>query len=164
MSDEPGAGSDEMTDSLAELFARNRAWAAKTEDRAPGFFTRLDHQQNPKYLWIGCADSRVPANELVDLMPGEVFVHRNVSNVVAHGDLNCLAVVQFATDVLKVRHIMVVGHSRCGGVTAALEGRRVGLADNWLRYVQDVRDRHADWLDSLDPEVRVDARGALNGV
>ncbi len=164
MSEQDATAAADMTPSLDELFVRNRAWAAKIEGRSPGFFTRLDQQQNPRYLWIGCADSRVPANELVDLLPGEVFVHRNVSNVVAHGDLNCLAVVQFATDVLKVRHIMVVGHSRCGGVTAALEGRRVGLADNWLRYVQDVRDRHADWLDSVDPEVRVDALGELNVV
>jgi carbonic anhydrase len=153
-----------MSDSLDELFARNREWAARTEGRAPGFFTRLVGQQNPQYLWIGCADSRVPANELVDLLPGELFVHRNVANVVAHGDLNCLSVLQFAADVLQVRHVMVVGHSRCGGVAAALEGRRVGLADNWLRYVQDVRERHADWLAGLDPEQRVDALGELNVV
>lgn len=149
-------------DALDDLFARNRAWAAASVERTPGFFTRLVDQQNPQYLWIGCADSRVPANELVDLLPGELFVHRNVANVVAHGDLNCLSVVQFATDVLQVKHIIVVGHSRCGGVSAALEGRRVGLADNWLHYVQDVRDRHADWLSSLDPDQRVDALGELN--
>jgi carbonic anhydrase len=153
-----------MNDSLEELFDRNREWAARTERGAPGFFTRLVGQQTPQYLWIGCADSRVPANELVDLLPGELFVHRNVANVVAHGDLNCLSVVQFATDVLQVKHVIVVGHSRCGGVAAALEGRRVGLADNWLRYVQDVRERHADWLASLDPEQRVDALGELNVV
>ena len=151
-----------MTTSLEELFERNRRWAEATERRAPGFFTRLLAQQAPQYLWIGCADSRVPANELVDLLPGELFVHRNVANVVAHGDLNCLAVIQFAADVLQVRHVIVVGHSRCGGVMAALEGRRVGLADNWLRYVQDVRDRHADWLSGVDEARRVDALGELN--
>ena len=151
-----------MTTGLEELFERNRRWAEGTERRAPGFFTRLVAQQAPQYLWIGCADSRVPANELVDLLPGELFVHRNLANVVAHGDLNCLSVVQFAADVLQVRHIIVVGHSRCGGVTAALEGRRVGLADNWLRYVQDVRDKHADWLATVAPEERVDALGELN--
>ena len=153
-----------MTTHLDELFDRNRRWAVATEQRSPGFFTRLLAQQAPQYLWIGCADSRVPANELVDLLPGELFVHRNVANVVAHGDLNCLTVIQFAADVLQVRHIIVVGHSRCGGVIAALEGRRVGLADNWLRYVQDVRDRHADWLATIAPDVRVDALGELNVV
>ena len=153
-----------MTTGLEELFERNRRWAEGTERRAPGFFTRLVAQQAPEYLWIGCADSRVPANELVDLLPGELFVHRNLANVVAHGDLNCLAVVQFAADVLQVRHIIVVGHSRCAGVMAALEGRRVGLADNWLRYVQDVRDKHADWLATVDAARRVDALGELNVV
>ena len=151
-----------MTTQLDELFGRNRRWAAATEQRSPGFFTRLLSQQAPQYLWIGCADSRVPANELVDLLPGELFVHRNVANVVAHGDLNCLSVIQFAADVLQVRHIIVVGHSRCGGVIAALQGRRIGLADNWLRYVEDVRDRHADWLATIAPEERVDALGELN--
>ena len=153
-----------MTTQLDELFERNRRWAEATEQRTPGFFTRLLAQQAPQYLWIGCADSRVPANELVDLLPGELFVHRNVANVVAHGDLNCLTVIQFAADVLQVRHIIVVGHSRCGGVIAALEGRRVGLADNWLRYVQDVRDRHADWLATVAPDDRIDALGELNVV
>ena len=151
-----------MTTQLDELLDRNRRWAAATEQREPGFFTRLLSQQAPQYLWIGCADSRVPANELVDLLPGELFVHRNVANVVAHGDLNCLSVIQFAADVLQVRHIIVVGHSRCGGVVAALEGRRLGLADNWLRYVEDVRDRHPDWLATVAPEQRVDALGELN--
>ena len=153
-----------MTTQLDELFERNRRWAEATEKRSPGFFTRLLAQQAPQYLWIGCADSRVPANELVDLLPGELFVHRNLANVVAHGDLNCLAVIQFAADVLQVRHIIVVGHSRCGGVIAALEGRRVGLADNWLRYVQDVRDRHSEWLATVDEARRVDALGELNVV
>jgi len=151
-----------MSTDLRELFDRNRHWADKVEKRQPGFFTGLLAQQAPQYLWIGCADSRVPANELVDLQPGELFVHRNVANVVAHGDLNCLSVIQFAADVLQVRHIIVVGHSRCGGVAAALEGRRVGLVDNWLRYVQDVRDRHAELLATIDEERRVDALGELN--
>jgi carbonic anhydrase len=151
-----------MSTHLEELFERNRRWAEATELRSPGFFTRLLAQQAPQYLWIGCADSRVPANELVDLLPGELFVHRNVANVVAHGDLNCLTVVQFATDVLKVGHIIVVGHSRCGGVIAALEGQRVGLADNWIRYVQDVRDKHAEWLASVDASRRADALAELN--
>src|ERR1700760_3535886 len=146
-----------MTVQIDELFERNRRWAADTERRSPGFFTRLLTQQAPQYLWIGCADSRVPANELIGLQPGEVFVHRNVANVVAHGDLNCLSVIQFAADVIQVKHIIVVGHSRCGGVTAALEGRRVGLADNWLRYVQDVRERHAEWLSTVPAERQVDA-------
>jgi carbonic anhydrase len=151
-----------MSKDLGELFDRNRLWADKVEKREPGFFTGLLAQQAPQYLWIGCADSRVPANELVDLKPGELFVHRNVANVVAHGDLNCLSVIQFAADVLQVQHIIVVGHSRCGGVAAALEGRRVGLVDNWLRYVQDVRDRHAELLATIDEERRVDALGELN--
>ena len=151
-----------MTTQLDELFERNRRWAEATERRSPGFFTQLLAQQASQYLWIGCADSRVPANELVDLLPGELFVHRNVANVVAHGDLNCLSVIQFAADVLQVRHIIVVGHSRCGGVAAALDGRRVGLADNWLRYVQDVRNRHAELLAAVEEGRRVDALGELN--
>ncbi|RZU02095.1 carbonate dehydratase [Rivibacter subsaxonicus] len=151
-----------MTPELKELFASNRAWAAKTEAREPGFFTRLLKQQTPQYMWIGCADSRVPANELVDLLPGELFVHRNVANVVVHSDLNALSTLQFATDMLKVRHIIVVGHSGCGGVAAALHDRRVGLADNWLRHVQDVRDRHATWLATVPEARRVDALCELN--
>lgn len=151
-----------MTLQLQELIDSNRLWAAKTEARSPGFFTGLLAQQAPQYLWIGCADSRVPANELVDLAPGELFVHRNVANVVVHSDLNCLSVIQFATDLLKVKHILVVGHSGCGGVRAALNDTRVGLADNWIRHVQDVRNRHQDWLATLPPEQRVDALGELN--
>ncbi|MEN9543341.1 MAG: hypothetical protein RLZZ598_174 [Pseudomonadota bacterium] len=151
-----------MTPELKELFDSNRAWAAKTETREPGFFTRLLKQQTPQYMWIGCADSRVPANELVDLLPGELFVHRNVANVVVHSDLNALSTIQFATDMLKVRHIIVVGHSGCGGVAAALADRRVGLADNWLRHVQDVRDRHAAWLATVPEARRVDALCELN--
>ncbi len=149
---------------LHELLESNRRWAAKMEADRPGFFTGLLQQQGPKYMWIGCSDSRVPANELVDLAPGELFVHRNVGNVVVHSDLNCLSVLQFATDVLAVRHIIVVGHSNCGGVVTALENRRVGLADNWIRHVQDVRNRHGAWLETLSPARRVDALCELNVV
>jgi carbonic anhydrase len=134
---------------LDGLFDRNRRWAASTEAREPGFFTRLAQQQNPKYMWIGCADSRVPANEITGLDPGEVFVHRNVANVVVHSDLNALSTIQFAVEHLKVEHIIVVGHYGCAGVRAALRGIRVGLADNWLRHVQDVRLRHRKRLDHL---------------
>lgn len=153
-----------MTTQLQELLDNNRLWAKKVEAKSPGFFTGLLAQQAPQYLWIGCADSRVPANELVDLAPGELFVHRNVANVVVHSDLNCLSVIQFATDVLQVKHIIVVGHSRCGGVAAALDDRRVGLADNWIRHVQDVRNRHQAWLDSLMLADRVNALCELNVV
>jgi carbonic anhydrase len=151
-----------MTTQLQELLDSNRLWAAKTEARSPGFFTGLLQQQAPQYLWIGCADSRVPANELVDLQPGELFVHRNIANVVVHSDLNCLSVIQFATDLLKIRHIIVVGHSRCSGVAAALDDTRIGLADNWIRHVQDVRNRHHAWLDTLPAERQVDALGEIN--
>ena len=149
---------------LSGLFEQNARWAEKMEQRSPGFFTSLLTQQTPQYLWIGCADSRVPANELVDLLPGELFVHRNVANVVVHSDLNCLSVMQFATDQLKVKHIIIVGHSGCGGVRAALEDLRVGLADNWIRHVQDVRNRHRTWLETVEPERRVDALCELNVV
>ncbi|MEO8280502.1 MAG: carbonate dehydratase [Ideonella sp.] len=151
-----------MSNDLDELFGNNRQWAADTEKREPGFFQRLLEQQTPQYLWIGCADSRVPANELVNLLPGELFVHRNLANVVAHSDLNGLSVIQFATDMLQVRHIIVVGHSGCGGVRAALNDVRIGLADNWLRHVQDVRRRHQRWLDGVDEERRVNALCELN--
>ncbi|HKX41449.1 MAG TPA: carbonate dehydratase [Burkholderiaceae bacterium] len=153
-----------MTTQLQELLDSNRLWAAKTEANRPGFFTGLLAQQAPQYLWVGCADSRVPANELVDLLPGELFVHRNVGNVVVHSDLNCLSVMQFATDLLKVKHIIIVGHSGCGGVRAALEDLRVGLADNWIRHVQDVRNRHRAWLETVALERRVDALCELNVV
>ena len=149
---------------MHELLESNRRWARKMEADRPGFFTGLLQQQAPQYLWIGCADSRVPANELVDLAPGELFVHRNVANVVVHSDLNCLSVIQFATDVLEVKHIIVVGHSNCGGVVAAYENRRVGLADNWIRHVQDVRNRHGAWLESLPEARRVNALCDLNVV
>ena len=151
-----------MNTELQDLLDNNRRWAEKTEAAEPGFFSRLLKQQTPQYLWIGCADSRVPANELVDLLPGELFVHRNVANVVVHSDLNALSVMQFAVDMLKVRHIIIVGHSNCGGVIAALHDRRVGLADNWLRHVQDVRNAHQEWLDSLPAERRVNALCELN--
>lgn len=151
-----------MTPQLTELFEKNRAWAAATERREPGFFTRLLQQQTPQYLWIGCADSRVPANELVGLLPGELFVHRNVANLVVHSDLNALSVIQFAVDALKVTHVIVVGHSNCGGVRAALENQRAGLVDNWLRHVKDVRDMHASWLAQVATERRVNALVELN--
>ena len=151
-----------MSTELNELLDSNKQCAADTESREPGLFSRLLKQQTPQYLWIGCADSRVPANELVNLLPGELFVHRNVANVVVHSDLNCLSVMQFAVDALKVKHIIVVGHSGCGGVKAALLDIRTGLADNWLRHVQDVRNHHQDWLDSIAPERRVDALCELN--
>ena len=151
-----------MTMDLKELFDNNRRWAEDTEAREPGFFSRLLGQQAPQYLWIGCADSRVPANELVGLLPGELFVHRNVANVVVHSDLNCLSVMQFAVDALRVRHIIVVGHSGCGGVRAALQDLRVGLADNWLRHVQDVRNKHLAWLDAVPEDRRLDALCELN--
>src|SRR6476646_1269308 len=130
-------------DGLDELFSNNRAWAEKMTREDPEFFSRLTHQQSPQFLWIGCADSRVPANEIVDLAPGELFVHRNVGNVVVHTDLNCLSVMQFAVDLLGVEHLIVCGHYGCSGVATALTNRRVGLADNWLRHIQDVQAKHA---------------------
>jgi carbonic anhydrase len=151
-----------MTHALQELFDSNRVWAAATELREPGFFTRLLQQQAPQYLWIGCADSRVPANDLVGLLPGELFVHRNVANLMVHSDLNALSVVQYAVDVLQVQHIIVVGHSNCGGVRAAMNNRRAGLVDNWLRHVQDVRDSHLAFLSALDASLQVDALVELN--
>jgi carbonic anhydrase len=152
-------------ESLAHLFESNRSWAASVTRRDPDFFRRLAAQQAPEFLWIGCSDSRVPANEIVDLLPGELFVHRNVANVVVHTDLNCLSVVQFAVDVLRVRHIMVTGHYGCGGVRAAMDDAQHGLIDNWLRHVQDVQLRHADELAALaDHESRVDRLCELNVV
>ncbi len=153
-----------MSIELQELFESNRDWADSARQREPGFFTRLLTQQTPQYMWIGCADSRVPANELVGLAPGELFVHRNVANVVVHSDLNCLSVVQYATDVLKVRHIIVVGHSGCGGVAAVLHDRRAGIVDNWLRHVQDVRNWYQTWLDTVPEQQRLDALCELNVV
>jgi carbonic anhydrase len=151
-----------MSTELQELFENNRRWADASEAREPGFFSRLLKQQAPQYLWIGCSDSRVPANELVGLLPGELFVHRNVANLVVHSDLNCLSVIQFAIDMLRVKHIIVVGHSGCSGVRAAQQGLRVGIADNWLRHVQDVCQLHETWLDTVPEDRRVDALCELN--
>ncbi len=136
--------------SLDPLFENNRAWSASCAARDPGYFARLARQQAPRYLWIGCSDSRVPANEIVGLRPGEVFVHRNVGNLVVHSDLNCLTVLHYAVEVLKVEHVLVVGHYGCGGVQAVLDGRRTGLADNWLRHLEDVARKHAPRLDGVD--------------
>ncbi|MFN4265866.1 MAG: carbonate dehydratase [Aquabacterium sp.] len=148
---------------LDSLFEKNRTWAKDVESRSPGFFTRLQQQQSPQYLWIGCSDSRVPANEIVGLLPGELFVHRNVANVVVHSDLNCLSVMEFAIDSLKVKHIIVVGHYGCSGVNAAMQNLRIGIADNWLRHVQDVRNHHQDWLYELPEDtLRLDALCELN--
>jgi carbonic anhydrase len=148
---------------LSHLLAANRTWAARVTAERPGFFSHLAAQQAPQYLWIGCSDSRVPANQIVDLDPGELFVHRNVANVVVHTDLNCLSVLQYAIDALKVRHIMVVGHYGCGGVRAALADGKLGLIDNWLRHVQDVRLRHRLTIDGItDREARVDRLCELN--
>lgn len=143
---------------LQHLFEKNRAWAERIRRQEPDFFLRLSRQQSPQYLWIGCADSRVPANEIVDLSPGELFVHRNVANVVVHTDLNCLSVMQFAVDLLKVRHIIVCGHYGCSGVLAALRRDRLGLSDNWLRHVQDVRQKHEQLLSKTDDNAQAAAR------
>ena len=139
---------------LKNLLTNNRAWAAEATRRDPDFFRRLSQQQAPEHLWIGCSDSRVPANQIVGLPPGEMFVHRNVANVVVHADLNCLSVIQFAVEVLKVRHVIVCGHYGCGGVRAALRNDRLGLIDNWLRHVQDVRGKHRAQIDALPDETR----------
>ena len=148
--------------SLRHLLENNAVWAAAMVERDPTFFTRLLQQQAPAYLWIGCSDSRVPANEIVGLAPGELFVHRNVANVVVHTDLNCLSVLQYAIDVLRVTHVIVTGHYGCGGVRAAFDAARLGLIDNWLRHVEDVRRRHADQLAGLAPDRAVDRLCELN--
>ena len=145
-----------MPDALKSLFVNNREWADRMSKERPGFFQKLAQQQSPKYLWIGCSDSRVPANEIVGLDPGEVFVHRNVANVVVPSDLNALSVIQFAVEYLQVEHIMVVGHYGCGGVIAAARGTRIGLVDNWLRHVHDVRLRHRQRLNHL-PQAELEA-------
>jgi carbonic anhydrase len=148
---------------LPELFENNRRWAKARIDADPAFFAQLAGLQAPPYLWIGCSDSRVPANEIVGLLPGEMFVHRNVANVVVHTDLNCLSVVQYAVDVLHVKDIMVVGHYGCGGVRAALERNKLGLIDNWLRHVQDVRTTHQELVDCVqEPVARLDRMCELN--
>ncbi|MEN1926905.1 carbonate dehydratase [Luteimonas sp. MJ293] len=150
---------------LHDLLERNRNWAERVEAEDPGFFDRLSGIQTPRFLWIGCSDSRVPANQIIDVNPGEVFVHRNVANVVVHTDLNCLSVIQFAIDVLKVEHILVVGHYGCGGVGAALDGGSVGLADNWIRHVKDVKHKHRGLIESIDePEMRHDRLCDLNAL
>jgi carbonic anhydrase len=148
---------------LEQLFANNRTWAESMVAKDANFFKRLVSQQAPEYLWIGCSDSRVPANEIVNLLPGELFVHRNVANVVVHTDLNCLSVIQFAIDLLKVKHILVVGHYGCSGVHAALIDKRVGLADNWLRHVKDVYQKHERYLgDAIPSPKRQDRLCELN--
>jgi len=139
------------SNALDQLFANNREWAESMVAKDANFFKRLVSQQAPEYLWIGCSDSRVPANDIVNLLPGELFVHRNVANVVVHTDLNCLSVIQFAIDLLKVKHILVVGHYGCSGVHAALTDKRVGLADNWLRHVKDVHQKHERYLGEVIP-------------
>lgn len=154
-----------MSSHLDELFSKNRQWAAKVTKEDPEFFTTLSKQQKPEYLWIGCADSRVPANQIVDLLPGEVFVHRNIANVVVHTDLNCLSVIQFAVDVLKVKHIMVVGHYGCGGIKAAMGTEEHGMIDNWLRHIKDVYRLHREELDGIDnQQARFDRMCELNVV
>jgi carbonic anhydrase len=147
---------------LQELLERNRHWAAGVQQSSPGFFSELAKQQAPRYLWIGCSDSRVPANQILGLLPGEIFVHRNVANIVVHSDLNCLSVIQYAVDVLRVRHIIVCGHYGCGGVTAAIANQKLGLIDNWLRHVQDVGNRNADELRRLGDEQKLSRLCELN--
>ncbi|MDR0534638.1 MAG: carbonate dehydratase [Verrucomicrobiales bacterium] len=151
--------------SLIHLLENNRVWSESVRSQMPDFFTKLSQQQAPEYLWIGCSDSRVPANEIVGLLPGELFVHRNVANVVVHSDLNCLSVIQFAVEVLQVKHIIVCGHYGCGGVKFALEDIEVGLADNWLRHVQDVQQKHARELAQIDDQnVKIDRLCELNAI
>jgi len=148
---------------LGHLFEKNRQWSEDIRRQDPGFFSSLTRQQSPEYLWIGCSDSRVPANQIVGLPPGELFVHRNIANLVVHTDLNCLSVMQFAVDVLKVRHIIVCGHYGCSGVQAALRRDRIGLSDNWLRHVQDVRGKHQHRLDDVESDpAACDRLGELN--
>jgi carbonic anhydrase len=148
---------------LKHLFDNNRAWAARIKENNPDFFSRLSRQQRPEFLWIGCSDSRVPANEIVDMLPGEIFVHRNIANVVVHTDLNCLSVIQYAVDVLKVKHIIVCGHYGCGGVRAAMEGEAHGLIDNWLGHIKDVYRYHQTMIDGVaDEQGKVDLLCELN--
>ncbi|MDP2052927.1 MAG: carbonate dehydratase [Acidobacteriota bacterium] len=150
-------------DSSTKLIANNRAWAAACLTRDPNYFSRLAGQQAPEFLWIGCSDSRVPANEIVGLDPGELFVHRNVANVVVHTDVNCLSVLQYAVDVLKVKHVIVCGHYGCGGIRAALDGTAHGLIDNWLQHVQDVKEaHHAELLALADVDARINRLAELN--
>ncbi len=147
---------------LKHLFDNNQAWAEAIKKEDPEFFSRLSQQQSPEYLWIGCSDSRVPANQITSLQPGEVFVHRNIANVVVHTDLNCLSVIQYAVEILKVKHIIICGHYGCGGIKAALENQRHGLIDNWLRHIKDVFRFHADKFDSLSHANKLDLLCELN--
>jgi carbonic anhydrase len=140
---------------LSHLFSRNKGWAERIRQHDPEFFPKLSRQQTPQYLWIGCADSRVPANVIVDLLPGELFVHRNIANLVVHTDLNCLSVIQFAVQLLKVKHIIVCGHYGCSGVQAAFQRHRLGLSDNWLRHIQDVQKKHEKYLATISDENEV---------
>lgn len=149
---------------LEHIIQRNLEWANAVSAADPDFFSNLSSQQNPEYLWIGCSDSRVPANQIIDLPPGEVFVHRNIANVVVHTDLNCLSVIQYAVEVLNVKHIIVCGHYDCGGIKAAVDGQQHGLIDNWLRHIRDVRRFHSDKLERLDKNERLDALCELNVV
>lgn len=149
---------------LDHLFAANREWAERIQKESPEFFGQLAQQQAPEYLWIGCSDSRVPANQIIDLAPGEVFVHRNIANVVVHSDLNCLSVIEFAIDVLKVKHVMVVGHYGCSGVKASMEDDYLGLASNWLRHVRDTYKEHQLHLDALPEDQRNDRLCELNAI
>lgn len=152
-----------MTIPLYELLVRNAAWSQREREADPEFFSRLVSQQSPEYMWIGCSDSRVPANEIIGLAPGEVFVHRNVANVVVHTDLNCLSTLQFAVDVLKVKHVLIVGHYGCGGVKAAMNDERMGLVDNWLRHVQDVHEKfQSELARQPDLSLRADRLCELN--
>ena len=152
------------TASIEDLFDHNRLWAKQMEQERPGFFTALMAQQKPRYMWIGCSDSRVPANQITGLEPGEVFVHRNVANVVVPTDLNCLSTIQYAVDMLHIEHLMVVGHYGCGGVLAALDGTRVGLADNWIRHVKDVAHKHMALIKATAPEWRHNVLCELNAI
>ena len=154
-----------MESTLRHLIENNRQWAARIQTQDPGFFEKLSHQQSPQYLWVGCSDSRVPANEIIGLLPGEIFVHRNVGNLVVHTDLNCLAVIQYAVDVLHVRHIIVCGHYGCGGVNAVIQKAELGLIDNWLRHIKDVYEKHQNMVDAAtDAAVQSDRLCALNVV
>ncbi len=153
-----------MKQALEKLLRNNRAWADGVRNENPQFFERLSELQAPKYLWIGCSDSRVPANQVIGLAPGEVFVHRNIANVMVHTDLNCMSVIQFAVDVLKVEHILVVGHYGCGGVDAALNGLRIGLSDNWIRHVGDVAQKHAALLERFPAGQRANRLCELNAI
>ena len=145
-------------DALKDLFEKNRKWSAEIRRQDAEFFQRLSVHQSPRYLWIGCSDSRVPGNQIVSLLPGDMFVHRNVANLVVHTDLNCLSAIQYAVEVLGVEHIIVCGHYGCGGVLAALKNRKLGLIDNWLRHVQDVRGKHGSEIDALSDEAEQHAR------